>query len=110
LVVGKDDDYDEIDMSIEKDEELFLINKLKMEDQDRQESLDKLDRRIKRIEEKAPRSAERIRPLRRCLDQMDENIIKGLVTNLDICLRSLHTQKKTLGCDQELHCSSGEIE
>jgi hypothetical protein len=27
---------------------------------------------------------------------MDENIIKGLEANLDICLRSLDTQKKTL--------------
>jgi hypothetical protein len=94
LAVGKDEDYDEIDMSIEEDAGLCLIDKLKMEDQDMQESLDKLDRCIKRIEEKAPGSAEHVRLLRRYLDQMDENIIKGLVTNLDICLRSLHTQKK----------------
>jgi hypothetical protein len=60
LVVGKDDDYDEIDMSIEEDERLCLINKLKMEDQDMHESLDKLDRRINRIEEKAPGSAKHI--------------------------------------------------
>ena len=68
LVVGKDDDYDEIDMSIEEDEGLCLINKLKMEDRDRQESLDKLNMRIKRIEEKAPGSTEHIRLLRRYLD------------------------------------------
>ena len=68
LVVGKDDNFDEIDMSIEEDEGLCLINKLKMEDRDRQESLDKLDRRIKRIEEKAPGSAEHIWLLRCYLD------------------------------------------
>jgi hypothetical protein len=52
LVVGKDDDCDEIDMRIDEDEGLCLINKLKMEDHDRQESLDKLDMHIKRSEEK----------------------------------------------------------
>jgi hypothetical protein len=67
-----------------------------MEDQDMQESLDKLDRCIKRIEEKAPGSAEHVRLLRHYLDQMDEKIIKGLEANLDMCLRSLDTQKKTL--------------
>jgi hypothetical protein len=36
LVVGTDDDYDEINMRIEEDEGLCLINKLKMEDQDTQ--------------------------------------------------------------------------
>jgi hypothetical protein len=95
LVIGKDDDYDEINMSIEEDDGLCLINKLKMEDKDMQESLEKLDSRIKRIEEKTPCSAEHIRLLRCYLDQMDENIIKGLEANLYICLRPLHTQKNT---------------
>jgi hypothetical protein len=67
-----------------------------MEDKHKQESLDKLDRRIKRIEEKAPGSAEHVRLLRRYLDQMDEKIIKGPEANLNICLRSLDTQKKIL--------------
>jgi hypothetical protein len=95
LVVGKDDDYDEVDMSIEEDDGLCLIDKLKMEDKDKQESLEKLDSRIKRIEENAPGSAEHIRLLRCYLDQMDENIIKGLEANLYICLRPLDTQKNT---------------
>ncbi|KAK1685190.1 hypothetical protein QYE76_046038 [Lolium multiflorum] len=96
LAVGRDDDYDEIDMSFEEDEGLSLINKLKMEDQDRQKSMDKLDKRIKRIEEKAPGSAEHVWLLLCYLDLMDKKIIKGLEANLDICLRSLDTQKKTL--------------
>jgi hypothetical protein len=96
FVVGKDDDYDDIDMSIEGDEGLCLINNLKMEDQDMQESLDKLDKCINRIEEKAPGSVEHVRLLQRYLYQKDENIIKGMEANLDICLRSLDTQKKTL--------------
>ncbi|KAK1682782.1 hypothetical protein QYE76_043630 [Lolium multiflorum] len=78
------------------DDGLCLINKLKMEDKDMQESLEKLDRRIKRTEENAPGSAEHIRLLRHYLDQMDEKIIKGLEANLDICLHSLDTQKRTL--------------
>jgi hypothetical protein len=56
-----------------------------------------LDKRIKRIEEKAPPgSAKHVRLLRCYLHQMDEKIIKGLEANLDICLHSLHTLKKTL--------------
>jgi hypothetical protein len=51
---------------------------------------------MKRVEERAPGSAEHIRLLRRYLDHMDENVIKGLEANLNICLRSLDTQKKTL--------------
>jgi hypothetical protein len=56
LLVGKDDDHDELDMDVEDDGSLF-INKLKLEEKERQESLDKLDRRIKRAEEKDPGSA-----------------------------------------------------
>jgi hypothetical protein len=51
-------------MDVEEDGGLFLINKLKLEDKERQESLDKLEKQIKRVEERAPGSAEHIRLLR----------------------------------------------
>jgi hypothetical protein len=76
LAVGRDDDYDEIDMSFEEEEGFCLINKLKTEDHGRKELLDMMDKCIKRIEEKVPRSAKHVRLLRRYLDLMDENIIK----------------------------------
>jgi hypothetical protein len=96
LVVGKDDDYDEIDMSIDEDEWLCLIKKLKMEDQDMQEPLDKLDKRIKRIEEKALDPQSLFGFCNATWTRWMTKIIKWLEANRDICLRSLHTQKNTL--------------
>jgi hypothetical protein len=51
-------------MDIEEDGGLVLINKLNLEDKERHESLDKFEKRIKRVEERAPGSAEHIRLLR----------------------------------------------
>jgi hypothetical protein len=63
LLVGKDDDHDETDLDAEEDDGIFFINKLKLEYKERQESLDKLDMRVKSIEERAPGSTEHIRLL-----------------------------------------------
>jgi hypothetical protein len=55
-------------MYIEDDGALF-INKLKLEEKERHVSLEKLDQRVKRAEERAPGSAAHIKLLHCYLDQ-----------------------------------------